>query len=150
MWNMENIKSNLQDLKNSLSTIDILFFMSVVVLLSIATFTIFDVASTQSENPEQIFEQELNNTHNSAILNFFNETMEISMEQGSETTFYVDLDAEGNADMQLENLTRDGKIRSSSNIFDYRSGVYILHFSYHIGENDEEHWLEPKKIEKIG
>ena len=72
------------------------------------------------------------------------------MEQGSDTTFYIDLDAEGNADMQLENLTRDGKIRSDSEIFDYRSGVYILHFSYHIGENDEEHWLKPEKMEKIG
>ncbi len=150
MEGMEKIKSNLQDLKKSLSTKDVFLFISLVLLSSFITFNAFNSNSKTAVNPEQKFNEELNSTHNSAVLNFFNESMEISMEQGSETTFYIDLDGEGNADMQLENLTRDGKIRTSSEIFDYRSGVYILHFSYHIGENDEEHWLKPEKMEKIG
>jgi len=150
MEDMGEIKSGLQDLKKSLSTKDMFLFLLLVLLSGFITFNTFNNDSNSSTNPEQKFNQELNSTHNSAVLDFFNESMEISMEQGSETTFYIDLDAEGNADMQLENLTRDGRIRTSSEIFDYRSGVYILHFSYHIGENDEEHWLKPEKMEKIG
>lgn len=147
---MKDFRSKLSDLRKSLSAKDASIFLSVVVLSAFATFAVFDSNSSLEDTMEVMFTEELNHTHNSATLDFFNESMEFSMEQGSETTFYIDLDAEGNADMQLENLTRDGKIRSSSKIFDYPSGVYVLHFSYHLGDNDEEHWLRPERMEKLG
>ena len=102
-----------------------------------------------NENPAVEIHEELNSSRDSMNIDFFNESMEIAMETGSETRFYLYLYGEGNADMQLTNLTRDGRIRSSTQILDYPSGVYLLHYSYNIGP-DEEHWLRPEEIEKLG
>ena len=72
MEGMEKIKSNLQDLEKSLSKRDVFLFISVVVFSSIASFAVFNTGSSTVENPEQSFNEELNNTHNSAVLDFFN------------------------------------------------------------------------------
>ncbi len=133
--------------REKINPVDLALFIVVTVISAAGTYALIGGESV-SQNPTVQINQELNSSHDSMNIDFFNETLEISMEQGSSTSFYLDLQADGNADMQLSNLTRDGTIRSSKQILDYPSGVYLLHYRYNIGP-DEKHWLNMEKIEKL-
>lgn len=135
------------DLKNSLRPVDAAIFITVLTVSAAGTYAL--IGDEKPQNPAVQIHGQLNSSHDSMQIDFFNKSMEIAMETGSETSFYLYLYGEGNADAQLSNLTRDGKIRSSTKILDYPSGVYLLHYSYNVGP-DEDHWLEPEKIEKLG
>lgn len=134
--------------KNSVGPVEVAVFLAVIAISAAGTYALLSDEDTQ-QNPAVEIDRELNSSHDSMNIDFFNETLEISMEQGSQTRFYLDLQADGNADMQLTNLTRDGRIRSSTKILDYPSGVYHFHYSYHVGQG-EEHWLKIDKVEKLG
>ena len=77
------------------------------------------------------------------MIRFYNESAELMVEQSPEADFYIDLNRDGSADIQL-NLDQDGKIRNDSRILDYRSGSYLLKFTYSDNANQpEDHWLRP-------
>lgn len=135
------LKSNLRNLGFK----ELVFFLSVVLISGATGFYAFN---TQTSSVSTVnFDLEINSSHNSADIDFFNETLEIDMEEGSETRFYIDRPNSGTSGEELSNLKRDGKIRSTEQILDYSSGVYILHYSYHL--DSENSWLKPEKIVKL-
>lgn len=124
-------------------------FLFTVFLATAISYNSFNVRNAQSKPEIRNLNVEINSTVKSLELNFFNETLEISMEEGDYTRFYLDLDGKGNADMELDNLVRDGEVRSSKHLIDYRSGVYVLEVQYSIENRTERDWLKVEKIEKI-
>ena len=145
----------LREMKKHLEDTDrrqILKYLTVfTAVFSVAAAGVFIYQAQDTQTQKIDFSGEINSSENEMVLEFFNETAEIIMEQSDKSRFYIDLDIDGSADIRLDKLIHDGNARKDSIIFDYRSGAYLLEFRYSEDANrTEDGWLRPLKITKLG
>jgi|GEM_PF-1613352 hypothetical protein len=145
-----DIKELYSDLKHYIKVPDRTDFAVFFLVLIISAAASFTYLSAQEEDGENVdLSGEINSTENQKVISFYNESAELMVEQSPKADFYIDLDRDGSADIQL-NLDHDGKIRKDSRILDYRSGSYLLKFTYSDDANQtEDHWLRPTEIKLL-
>ncbi|EGQ43685.1 MAG: hypothetical protein J07AB43_16760 [Candidatus Nanosalina sp. J07AB43] len=145
-----DIKELYLDLKHYIKVPDRTDFAVFFLVLIISAAASFTYLSAQEEDGENVdLSGEINSTENQKVISFYNESAELMVEQSPKADFYIDLDRDGSADIQL-NLDQDGKIRKDSRILDYRSGSYLLKFTYSDDANQtEDHWLRPTEIKLL-
>ena len=89
---------------------------------------------------------EVNASRNTQTIDFYNETAQLMVEQGDNATFYIDMDSDGSADITLDTV-HDGEVRQEARILDYRSGAYLLEFTYSDNASKSgDEWLRPSRI----
>ncbi|NMJ77215.1 hypothetical protein GLU64_02285 [Nanohaloarchaea archaeon] len=146
--NIREVYSQLKDYTGNLETTDFALFLLALTFSAAASFVYFSVQQ-EADDDGVVLSGEINSTENQKVIRFYNESAELMVEQSPEADFYIDLNRDGSADIQL-NLDHDGKIRKDSRILDYRSGSYLLKFTYSDNANEtEDHWLRPTEIKLL-
>ena len=142
----ENLVSNLRELIDGFEPVDAVLFLSVAVVSAVLVFSAFNIGTGQEEDDKVMFSGEINSSENQMVVDFYNESAELIVEQSPEARFYIDLNRDGSADIEL-GLNHDGTIRKQSKILDYRSGAYLFEFTYNDDANKtEDHWLRPESM----
>jgi hypothetical protein len=146
--NIREAFSKLKDYTGTLETTDFAVFLLALAFSAAASFAYFSFQQ-EADDDGVVLSGEINSTENQKVISFYNESAELMVEQSPEADFYIDLNRDGSADIQL-NLDQDGKIRKDSRILDYRSGSYLLKFTYSDNANQtEDHWLRPTEIKLL-
>jgi hypothetical protein len=146
--NIREVYSQLKDYTETLDRTDFAVFFLALIVSAAASFAYFSVQQ-EADDDGVVLSGEINSTENQKVIRFYNESAELMVEQSPEADFYIDLDRDGSADIQL-NLDQDGKIRKDSRILDYKSGSYLLKFTYSDNANEtEDHWLRPTEIKLL-
>jgi hypothetical protein len=146
--NIRELYSQLKEYTGNLETTDFALFLLALTFSAAASFAYFSFQQ-EADDDSVVLSGEINSTENQKVIRFYNESAELMVEQSPEADFYIDLNRDGSADIQL-NLDQDGKIRKDSRILDYRSGSYLLKFTYSDNANQtEDHWLRPTEIKLL-
>ena len=146
--NIREVCSRLEDYTGNLETTDFALFLLALTFSAAASFAYF-TDQQEADDDGVVLSGEINSTENQKVIRFYNESAELMVEQSPEADFYIDLNRDGSADIQL-NLDQDGKIRKDSRILDYRSGSYLLKFTYSDNANQtEDHWLRPTEVKLL-
>lgn len=110
------------------------------------TGTQFDTGTTVYE-----VSSEVNSSQSISTVSFVNHSIDLMMEDGVNSTFYIDEDRDGSADRILDDLNMDGRVHLKNELLDYPSGVYNLKMRYQDNPAEEgDAWLNAYKVEKIG
>ena len=92
---------------------------------------------------------EANSSESIRTVEFYNESIQILVEDGLNSTFYLDKDMDGSADETLE-IERDGDIHQSTQFLDYRNSIYRLYYRYSYSpEKENDGWIEFYRVEKL-
>lgn len=147
-YSIQNLKDYVEKVKAGKTAKYVSVFLAVFLISALVSFT---YQGQDRETDSISFSGEINGSENEMILEFFNETVEITMEKSDKSRFYIDMDSDGSADIRLDKLTHDGNARKDSVMLDYRSGVYLFEFRYSEDANrTDDGWLRPLKITRLG
>jgi len=92
---------------------------------------------------------EANSSESIKTVEFYNESIDIFVEDGFNSTFYLDKNRDGSADETLE-IERDGEIHQSVQFLDYRNNIYRLYYRYSDdSEIEDDGWIEFHRVEKL-
>ncbi len=74
---------------------------------------------------------------NIRTVEFDGQSLDLMYEDSSEAGMYIDLDQDGSFDIELENLTRNGEVRETTQIVTFGNKSYNLYIRYK-DDRDEE------------
>ena len=110
-------------------------------------FIYSELGSNEIESTE--LNIEANSSESIKTVEFYNESIDIFVEDGLNSTFYLDKDMDGSADETLE-IERDGDIHQSTQFLDYRNSIYRLYYRYSYSpEKENDGWIEFYRVEKL-
>lgn len=93
---------------------------------------------------------QVNSSQEIATAYFFNRSIDLFHEEGSNATFYIDRDRDGSADITLETSLRDGSIHRFSRPLEIEGSSYRLTFEYSDDAGKEEDaWLKLVSAERL-
>lgn len=120
----------------------------VVFLIGLASGLIYsELGSEKTESIE--LNVEANSSESIRTVEFYNRSVDILVEDGLNSTFYLDKDRDGSADETLE-INRDGDIHQSIQFLDYRDNIFRLYYRYSDDpETENDGWIEVYKVEKL-
>lgn len=130
------------------------------ILIAAAVF-IFSTAAAFSagtlvfgENTESKYSEmlnaEVNSSQNTRIVEFDNRTLQLMYEDSTQARMYIDTDVDGSFDIELKNLTHDGKEHGINQAITYNRTTYSLYFRYKDNRSlDNEGYLVLKQINQI-
>lgn len=87
-------------------------------------------ATNQSQEYSESVNYTVGEGNDITTVEFDDRSMDLFHEDGEEASFYMDLDQDGSADIQLEDLERDGQIHSMTKVVDVEGKAYRLYFRY--------------------
>ncbi|MFB6244843.1 MAG: hypothetical protein ABEJ03_00685 [Candidatus Nanohaloarchaea archaeon] len=94
---------------------------------------------------------EVNSSKDISTVSFFNQSVDLMLEDSANATFYLDIDRDGSADRTIQGLTSDGKINKAVRLVDFEDGVYRLYIRYQDDSSREgDAWMEVYRVRWLG
>mgnify|MGYP000025698664 CR=1 FL=1 len=135
------------DLFENLNSKTVIVLVSVFSAGLISGFGYSELGSDKIKSTE--FSVEANSSESIQTVSFFNRSIDVFVEDGANSTFYLDKNRDGSADETLE-ITRDGDIHQAVQFIDYRNNIYRLYYRYSDDpETEDEGWIEFYKAEEL-
>lgn len=132
-----------------METRDFLILLTVFTISALISYTF---TGSQFETGTTVYEvsTEVNSSQSISTVNFSNHSVDLMIEDGLNSTFYIDEDGDGSADTILDDLNRDGRVHLRNELLDYPSGIYNLKMRYQDDSTEEgDAWLSVYEVEKI-
>lgn len=125
-------------------------YLYITVLLLAAGLTGFLIGENVQNSTESIDRNIGINTSNSvSTVEFFNHSVDFMLEDGINSTFYIDRDMDGSADKTLDTIS-DGQIHQNKVLVDYPENVYRIHYRYQDSpEQEDDGWMEIYRVEAL-
>ena len=135
------------DLFENLNSKTVIVLVSVFSAGLISGFGYSELGSDKIKSTE--FSVEANSSESIQTVSFFNRSIDVFVEDGANSTFYLDKNRDGSADETLE-ITRDGDIHQAVQFIDYRNNIYRLYYRYSDDpETENDGWIEFYKAEEL-
>lgn len=140
--------SKVVDISPERKHLNILIAVSVVFSLGLASGFIYSEAGSDIIESTDL-NVEANSSESIKTVEFYNKSIDIFVEDGANTTFYLDKNKDGSADDTFD-VERDGTIHQGVKFLDYRDNIYRLYYRYSDDpETEDDGWIEVYRVEKL-
>lgn len=130
-----------------ISSTDVILVIAVFSAGLLTGFAYSELGSDKIKSTE--FSVEANSSESIQTVSFFNRSIDVLVENGANSTFYLDKNRDGSADETLE-ITKDGDIHQAVQFIDYRNNIYRLYYRYSDDPQvEEDGWIEFYRAEEL-
>lgn len=125
-------------------------YLYMAALLLAAGLTGFIIGENVQNGTESInADIEINTSNSVATVEFFNHSVDFMVEDGTNSTFYMDRNRDGSADMTFDTRS-DGQIHQNKVLVDYPENVYRIHYRYQDSpEKEDDGWMEIYRVKAL-
>ncbi|WP_414837286.1 hypothetical protein ACK3SF_03395 [Candidatus Nanosalina sp. VS9-1] len=125
-------------------------YIYILVIFLAAALTGFIAGENFQNGTETIsIDAEINSSNSVETVEFFNHSVDFMVEDGTNSTFYMDKNRDGSADQTFDTES-DGEIHQNNVLVDYPENVYRITYRYQDSpEIEDDGWMEIYRVEAL-